>query len=78
MQQKKISGTYKQRKLVYIIVIKYIFLYLVDTRGKELDQNYSIINVWNAADQFTHAQLNKNDINEVVHCIWYYIESIRL
>ena len=42
-----------------------------------MDQNYSITNVGIAADQFIYDQLKKNDINEVVHYIWYCIESIR-
>lgn len=53
------------------------FFHLIDTRGIELDQNYSITNVGIAADQFIYDQLKKNDINEVVHYIWYCIESIR-
>lgn len=63
------AGIYKSDKVP--------FLHLVDTKGIELDQNYSITNVGFAADQFIYNQLKKNDINEVVHCIWYCIESIR-
>ena len=53
------------------------FLHLVDTRGIELDQEYSVKSIGINADEFINGQLEKKNINEVVHCIWYCVESDR-
>ena len=53
------------------------FLHLVDTRGIELDQEYSVKSIGFNADEFINGQLEKKNINEVVHCIWYCVESDR-
>lgn len=51
------------------------FLHLVDTKGIELDQLFSINRIGTDYDEFINEQLKKNNINEVVHCIWYCLES---
>lgn len=53
------------------------FLHLVDTRGIELEQEFSVNAIGINANDFIKNQLNKKDINEVVNCIWYCIKSDR-
>ena len=53
------------------------FLHLVDTRGIELDQKYSVKSIGINADEFINGQLEKKNINGIVHCIWYCVESDR-
>ena len=52
-------------------------MHLVDTRGIELDQEYSVKSVGVNEDEFINEQKEKENINEVVHCIWYCVESDR-
>ena len=56
---------------------KVTFLHLVDTRGIELVQEYSVKSIGINADEFINEQKEKENINEVVHCIWYCVESDR-
>ena len=50
---------------------------MVDAKGIELDQLFSVNRIGTDADEFINEQLMKKDINEVVHCIWYCLESVR-
>lgn len=53
------------------------FLRLVDTRGIELNVNWSPKNVKEECIKFIRNQLSTNDINNFVHCIWYCITQNR-
>ena len=52
-------------------------MHLVDTRGIELEQEFSVNAIDINANDFIKKQLDKKDINEVVNCIWYCIKSDR-
>ena len=53
------------------------FLRLVDTRGIELNINYGSGKVKQDVEKFIINQLNENNPNNFVHCIWYCITGNR-
>jgi energy-coupling factor transporter ATP-binding protein EcfA2 len=54
------------------------YLRLVDTRGIELSANYGPDKVDKECKIFINKQIQTNDINNFVHCIWYCITGNRL
>ena len=53
------------------------YLRLIDTRGIELNVNYGAEAIQNDATNYIRDQLNTNDINNFVSCIWYCITGNR-
>ena len=53
------------------------FLRLVDTRGIELNVNWGPDKVQKESIKFIQNQLATNDINNLVHCIWYCVTDVR-
>jgi predicted GTPase len=53
------------------------YLRLIDTRGIELNVNYGAEAIKNDATNYIRDQLNTNDINNFVSCIWYCITGNR-
>ena len=50
---------------------------VIDTRGIELSDAFNADNVGINASLFIQKQLEQNNINNFVHCIWYCISSGR-
>ena len=50
---------------------------MIDSRGIELEQAYSIDAVGDMATEFINEQFETKNINNFVHCIWYCISSDR-
>lgn len=53
------------------------FLKLIDTRGIELNVQYGAEAVKKDAKEFIDRQLQSNNVNNFVHCIWYCITGNR-
>ena len=53
------------------------YLRLVDSRGIEFEQAYSVNAIGDSATEFIKEQFNSKDVNNFVHCIWYCISSDR-
>ena len=53
------------------------YLRLIDTRGIELNANYGAKEVQEEATKFIREQLDTNNINNFVSCIWYCITGVR-
>ena len=53
------------------------FLKLIDTRGIELNVQYGAEAVKRDAKDFIDRQLESNNVNNFVHCIWYCITGNR-
>ena len=53
------------------------FLRLVDTRGIELSVNFGAAELQNEAMRFITEQIQTNNYNNFVHCIWYCITTKR-
>ena len=54
------------------------YLRLVDTRGIELNVDYGPNEVDKECKRFIKSELQTNDINNFIHCIWYCITGNRL
>ena len=54
------------------------YLRLVDTRGIELPNAFNVNFVGDNATEFITEQLKSNNVNDMVHCIWYCISSNRM
>jgi len=53
------------------------FLKLIDTRGIELNVQYGAEAVKKDAQEYIERQLQSNNVNNFVHCIWYCITGNR-
>ena len=53
------------------------FLRLVDTRGIELNDNFGAPQLEKEATRFIQSQLETNNYNNFVHCIWYCLTGDR-
>lgn len=65
----------KQRKIYSSKEVPYIEL--VDTVGIELKEEFNPNTVGFQATGFIQKQIEKNNVNDFVHCIWYYVNSTR-
>ena len=63
------TQAYKSNRVPYI--------QLVDTRGIELNQAFDVDKVGIEARSFINQQIEANNVNDFVHCIWYCISSNR-
>ena len=59
------TKAYKSNRVPYI--------QLVDTRGIELNQAFDVDRVGVEAASFIKKQIEANNVNDFVHCIWYTI-----
>ena len=71
------TGKYVTTKIKYYMSNEIPYLRLIDTRGIELNVNYGAEAVKNDASTFIMEQLNTNNINNFVSCIWYCITGNR-
>lgn len=71
------TGKYVTTEMKYYMSKEIPYLRLVDTRGIELNVNYGAEAVKNDASTFIMEQLNTNNINNFVSCIWYCITGNR-
>lgn len=63
------TQAYKSKRVPYI--------QLVDTRGIELNQAFDVDKIGMEATKFIKRQIEANNVNDFVHCIWYCISSNR-
>lgn len=53
------------------------YINLVDTIGIELSDEYDVNAVGFNAQNFIQKQRKENNINDLIHCIWYCVTSAR-
>ena len=53
------------------------YLQLVDSRGIQLDNAWSINNIGDTASNFIREKLAQTNFNDFVHCIWYCVKNQR-
>ena len=51
------------------------YLQLVDSRGIQLDNAWSINNIGDTASNFIREKLAQTNFNDFVHCIWYCVKN---
>ena len=51
------------------------YLQLVDSRGIQLDNAWSINNIGDTASNFIREKLGQTNFNDFVHCIWYCVNN---
>ena len=51
------------------------YLQLVDSRGIQLDDAWSVNNIGDTASNFIRKQLGQTNFNDFVHCIWYCVNN---
>jgi len=71
------TGKYVTTEIKYYMSNEIPYLRLIDTRGIELNVNYGADAVKNDTSTFIREQLNTNNINNFVSCIWYCITGNR-
>jgi len=71
------TGNYVTTEIKCYMSNEIPYLRLVDTRGIELNVNYGAEAVKNDASKFIIEQLNTNNINNFVSCIWYCVTGDR-
>ena len=51
------------------------YLQLVDSRGIQLDNSWSINNIGDTVSNFIREKLAQTNFNDFVHCIWYCVKN---